>query len=129
MLAQVLNVLRMIFQMILCFFNLLVFVLNFFFLFCNLFIPWLAIGVLFLLFATKFIKLKDPDREIIDELLACTNNKQEENNEMPSTLEFPIANKYIFQVFLMFVLSHLFFLNILLTEVVFSMCQKIQLLP
>lgn len=92
MLVKVLNSLKMIYQIILYSFSLFSFLVNFFFLCCNFVIPWLAIGLLILVIATKFIKLKDPDKEIIDELLACTNNKEE--NEVPSCLEFPIANKY-----------------------------------
>uniref|UniRef100_A0A336LQT7 CSON010531 protein n=1 Tax=Culicoides sonorensis TaxID=179676 RepID=A0A336LQT7_CULSO len=88
MLGKVLNTLNMIYQLILYSFSIFSFFINFFFLCCNFLIPWLAIFLLMLLIATKFIKLKDPDKEIIDELLACSNNK-EENSEM----EFPIANK------------------------------------
>lgn len=93
MIAQVFNSLKMVFELcikvLLFSFSLFSFLVNFFSLCC----PWVAIGLLLLLIATKFIKLKDPDKEIIDELLACTNNK-EENNEVTGCLEFPIANKY-----------------------------------
>lgn len=93
MLAKVLNSLKMIYQLILYSFSLFSFLVNFFFLCCNFLIPWIAIALLLLLIATKFIKLRDPDKDIIDELLACTSHK-EENGEVPSSLEFPIANKY-----------------------------------
>ncbi|XP_063708330.1 glycerophosphodiester phosphodiesterase 1 [Culicoides brevitarsis] len=92
MLTYVLNSVKMIFQLILYSFSLFSFFVNFFFLCCNFLIPWLAIGIVLMIIATKFVKLRDPDREIIDELLAC-NAKQEENQDVPSCLEFAIANK------------------------------------
>lgn len=95
MLEKVFIMLKMIYQLILYTFSLCSFFINCFFLCCNFVIPWLSIGLLMIMVATKFVKLKDPEKHIIEHLLGWTaaGNKDGEQDIGQEVLEFPIANK------------------------------------
>ena len=95
MLEKVFIVLKMIYQLILYTFSLCSFFINCFFLCCNFVIPWLSIGLLMIMVATKFVKLKDPEKNIIEHLLgwSTAGNKDGEQDIGQEVLEFPIANK------------------------------------
>uniref|UniRef100_U5EFZ0 Putative glycerophosphoryl diester phosphodiesterase n=1 Tax=Corethrella appendiculata TaxID=1370023 RepID=U5EFZ0_9DIPT len=81
------NTLKMFYQLFWYLMTIISFIINIFY-FCSLSLPWITLILILICIISKFIKLKNPDKELIQSLLYRKSIEDEKN-----LLLWPIINK------------------------------------